>query len=88
MPVRAVARTQADENVISGKFPQGILECQQRIIGSHRPPSLAAEILQLAKHRLKPLISLSLGFVGRGGQPLEAGWQGRCDDQDFLGGLQ
>ena len=88
LPVRAVARPQADENVISGELPQGILECQQRIVGSHRPPSLAAEILQLAKHRLKPLISPFLGFVSRGGQPLEAGWQGRCDDQDLLGGSQ
>jgi hypothetical protein len=85
LPVRTVARPQADENVIGGELSQGILECQQWIIGSHRPPSLAAEILQLAKHRLKPLIGLLSRFVSCRGEPLEAGWQGRSHDQNLLG---
>jgi hypothetical protein len=85
LPIRTVARSQGHENVIGGELPQGIVKGQQWIVGSHRSPSPAAEILQLAKHCPKPLIGLLLRFVSRRGQPLEASWQGRGHHEDFPG---
>jgi hypothetical protein len=71
--------------VVWSEVADGVLECQERVVGTDPAMGRAARLVQLAEHGAKALVRLLGGLVGVRGDPVQSRRQPWCDDHDLVG---
>ena len=78
-------RAEADPEVIRSEVADGVLECQERVVGTDPAMGRAARLVQPAEDGTKPLVRLLGGLVGGRGDPVQSPRQPWCDDHELVG---